>query len=222
MNIRKIFEFTAIIFISITIISLSKASRPSISEKYSSVLRLSSFTTVVAALHYFLMALSAVFQRDTLAIIMYRYADWVITTPVLLVELLALLGIQGTWQYTGTLILANIIMLVFGLYGEVYTGWSVRLWSGILGFIPLAYIAYKIYEKLQEQDHDRNSEHFGRIGWKSILAIVFGIVWALYGVVYFMGSNLTRSIAYTILDLISKGAFAAFIYAFGSDLIENI
>lgn len=41
------------------------------------------------------MALSAVFQKDTLAIIIYRYAYRVITTPVLLIELLMLLGIDG-------------------------------------------------------------------------------------------------------------------------------
>lgn len=216
MNIRKIFEFTAIVFIAITVISLSKASRKDVSSKYSSTLRLSSFTTIVACLHYFLMALSAVFQKDTLAIIMYRYADWIITTPVLLIELLILLGIDGNIWYSTELILANIVMLLFGLYGEIFTDFSVKLWSGMLGFLPLIYIIWRVYKSITESQQDDDMKARLRYG----VAIGFGVIWLLYGVVYFLESQITRSVLYTVLDLLSKGVFAGFIYGFGNILID--
>lgn len=221
MNIRKIFEFTAIVFIAITIISLSKASRTDVTPKYSSALRLSSFTTIVACLHYFLMALSAVFQKDTLAIIMYRYADWVITTPVLLIELLMLLGIDGNTWYTTELVLANIVMLAFGFYGELFPTFITKLWSGILGFIPFVYIVWRIYNTMKQQTlTNQEQQQQSKTNIRYYLAIIFACIWAFYGFVYFFDSQIVRSIAYTILDLISKGVFAGFVYGFGSSFIQ--
>ena len=216
MNIRKIFEFTAIIFIAITVISLSKASRKDVSTKYSSTLRLSSFTTIIAGLHYFLMALSAVFQKDALAIIMYRYADWIITTPVLLIELLVLLGIDGNIWFSTELIIANIIMLLFGFYGEIFTDFSIKVWSGILGFLPLMYIIWRVYKSITESQQNDDTKTRLRYG----VAIGFALLWVLYGVVYFLDSQLTRSVLYTVLDLLSKGVFAGFVYGFGNMLIN--
>jgi bacteriorhodopsin len=222
MTIRKLFEFTAIVFISVTVISLSKASRPDVSDTYASTLRLSSFTTIVACLHYFLMALSSVFQKDTLAIIMYRYADWVITTPILLIELLVLLGISGDPWYITQLVFANLVMLVFGFYGEIFTDVSSKIWGGILGFVPLLYIVWRVYSKFIDQHGDTNQSQIEKTelySWRSILGIGFAIIWGLYGIVYFFDSNYTRSILYTILDLISKGVFAAIVYGGGKFLI---
>lgn len=216
MNIRKIFEFTVIVFIAITVISLSKASRTDTSPKYSSVLRLSSFTTIVACLHYFLMALSSVFHQDILTIIMYRYADWIITTPVLLVELVLLLGIDENLWYFTELVIANIIMLIFGLYGEVYNGFTVKTWSGLLGFLPLLYIIWRVYSSIVHKQDINDKKMKLRYG----VAIGFGILWILYGVVYFLDSQINRSILYTILDLLSKGVFAGFVYGFGNILVN--
>ena len=162
------------------------------------------------------MALSAVFQKDTLAIIMYRYADWIITTPVLLIELLILLGIDGNIWYSTELILANIVMLLFGLYGEIFTDFSVKLWSGMLGFLPLIYIIWRVYKSITESQQDDDMKARLRYG----VAIGFGVIWLLYGVVYFLESQITRSVLYTVLDLLSKGVFAGFIYGFGNILID--
>lgn len=214
MDLRKIFEFTTIIFKSVSVISLFKSVRSDISAKYSSALRLSSFTTIVAALHYFLMAISTVFQKEALTIIMYRYADWVITTPVLLIELLMLLGVSEDVWFVSKIVLANILMLLFGLYGEIFTGFTTRLISGILGFVPLLWIIWSIYDKMKERPEDT------RETWRRTLGVIFAGVWLMYGVVFFSGSNWLRSLIYTVLDLISKGAFGAFIYGAGSYFID--
>jgi bacteriorhodopsin len=217
MNLRKIFEFTSIVFIAITIISFAKSSRNEVSPKYASLLRLSGFTTFVACLHYFLMAISSVFQKDVLSVILYRYADWIITTPVLLFELILLLNLETDGWLLLQLLVANVVMLLFGLYGEIfYTDAFTKITSGLLGFLPFAWIVWKIYSaRKNEQTPSSKSS------WSNTIAIAFLVIWTLYGVVYFFDSNFTRSILYTILDLISKGAFAAVIYGAGNLLIQD-
>lgn len=216
MDIRKIFEFTSIVFIAITVISFLKSTRDDVSPKYASLLRLSGFTTFVASLHYFLMAISAIFHKDVLSIILYRYADWVITTPVLLLELFVLLKIdQSRWH----ILLANLVMLLFGLYGEIfYTDSFVKLTSGLLGFIPFIWIVWKMYSLLSTPVSLKDTQSRGW-NWSILIAIAFFFIWTLYGVVYFIDSNFIRSILYTFLDLLSKGAFAAIIYGMGDSLI---
>ena len=146
-------------------------------------------------------------------ITLFRYYDWVITTPTMLftysLYLLitakieenkdhTLLGIIDHEKYTLiTIILLNWLMLFFGYMGELGK-LSVKL-STFLGFIPFIIMFYIIYE---------NYAKYTPIGITTF--IYFVSVWGLYGIAALMNYEI-KNIMYNILDLFAKNFFALFL-----------
>jgi bacteriorhodopsin len=146
-------------------------------------------------------------------ITLFRYYDWVITTPTMLftysMYLLitakieknkdhTLLGVIDHEKYTLiTIILLNWLMLFFGYMGELGK-LSVKL-STFLGFIPFITMFYIIYE---------NYAKYTPIGLSTF--IYFVSVWGLYGIAALMNYEI-KNIMYNILDLFAKNFFALFL-----------
>ncbi len=62
----------------------------------------------------------------------YRYADWLLTVPLLLLELILVLGLSAarTWNLGIKLVVASVLMLGLGYVGEVNTEPGPRtLWG---------------------------------------------------------------------------------------------
>jgi bacteriorhodopsin len=87
----------------------------------------------------------------------YRYLDWIITTPTMLITLMAFLDkdknkdnnlynyIQKNKYFIIKIIVLNLIMLLFGLAGELkYLDYNSAI---ILGFIPFIYYFKLIHDK---------------------------------------------------------------------------
>lgn len=73
----------------------------------------------------------------------------------------------------------NVAFLDFVV--KIFTGFTTKLLGGILGFLPLVYIIWRVYEsmiKKEEIDKTRSSLRYG-------VAIEFGILWVLYGIVWY-------------------------------------
>jgi bacteriorhodopsin len=145
-------------------------------------------------------------------ITLYRYADWFITTPVMLITLMAYLSINpektvslkdflktnksNIWKVVGL----NGLMLLFGFLSELFPVHQVALVG--LGFIPFVMYFYLIYkEYLQKEKPDVHS-FFTR---KSIFWY-FVVTWSLYGV-FALFPYVLKNSALNILDLFSKNAF---------------
>ena len=140
----------------------------------------------------------------------HRYYDWIITTPVLLLTLMAYLS---SGQYSGILefmkthssditkvLVANMLMLVFGLLGELSV--LPYIIAIILGFIPFLYYYYIIYRKyIYNQNTTKD---------KKALYWFFFIIWILYGVAAFF-PYILKNTAYNILDLFAKNLFGVFL-----------
>lgn len=145
-------------------------------------------------------------------ITMYRYADWFITTPVMLLTLMAFLSIKkdtpsSLTQFIGEnkdniliVVLLNALMLGCGLAGEFMPKYNTLLVG--LGFIPFAIYFYKIYndyyKRAEEEVHPIITRD--RIFW------YFLITWSLYGVFALMPYKL-KNTGFNILDLFSKNGF---------------
>ena len=139
-----------------------------------------------------------------------RYYDWIFTTPVMLITLMAFLDKD---KYTGIIdyikknksdiikvIGANIFMLMFGLMGELdYIEYKNAI---ILGFVPFIYYYNLIYQKYIK-DKDPTIER------KSLFWFFF-IIWSLYGVAAFMPYEI-KNISYNILDLFAKNLTGLFL-----------
>ena len=146
-------------------------------------------------------------------ITIYRYYDWVITTPTMLftysMYLLIVQKIEENKKHTLfdvvdsekytllIIILLNWLMLFFGYIGELGK-MSVQL-STFLGFIPFIIMFYIIYE-----NYAKHTE----LGVNTF--IYFVSVWGLYGVAALMKYEV-KNIMYNILDLLAKNFFALFL-----------
>lgn len=85
----------------------------------------------------------------------YRYLDWIITTPTMLITLMAFLDkdknsnlynyIQKNKYFIIKIIILNLIMLLFGLAVELkYLDYDSAI---ILGFLPFIYYFKLIHDK---------------------------------------------------------------------------
>jgi bacteriorhodopsin len=139
----------------------------------------------------------------------YRYLDWMVTTPTMLLTLMAFLDenkknnlyeyIDDNKPFITKVVVLNLIMLIFGLMGELnYINYNTGI---IIGFIPFIYYFKLIYEKYI---NNQISSDKLKLYW------FFFIIWALYGVVAFLPYE-QKNTAYNILDLLSKNLFGIFL-----------
>ena len=137
-------------------------------------------------------------------IINYRYMDWSLTTPILLLTLLLFIQylnnkLVNFWYYLIVFIL-NYIMLFFGYLGETK---KLNKFVGLFfGFIAYILLIFFIYIKFI---------YYNKSYMINILFIVFIIIWASYGVIYLLDDE-TKNHWYNHQDIISKGIFSTFIW----------
>lgn len=139
----------------------------------------------------------------------YRYLDWLITTPVMLVTLTAYLDnesndnlsdyITNNKEFVTKIIILNLIMLLLGLMGELNKiNYNTAI---ILGFVPFIYYFKLIYDKYMIRQLSSDKV---KLFW------FFAIVWTLYGIVALLPYE-PKNTAYNILDLVSKNLFSVFL-----------
>jgi len=150
----------------------------------------------------------------------YRYLDWIITTPTMLITLISYLSnknnsslkeyISKNKIFIIKIIILNTIMLLFGLAGELnYMDYNTAI---IFGFIPFIYYFKIIYEKYLIDNKENNKI---KIYW------FFFIIWSIYGIVAFLPYE-EKNISYNILDLFSKNLFSVFLVIIILNLKKNI
>lgn len=125
-----------------------------------------------------------------------RYVDWSITTPLMLVVLCSVLGLNTNVKVKGLTILSivalNYLMLYTGYLGEV--GQMGRLASMIVGFIPFVILFSIVFTVFVLPKY---------VYANYVLFSVFVTIWALYGVVYMLSEEY-KNIAMNVLDCIAK------------------
>ena len=139
----------------------------------------------------------------------YRYFDWLITTPIMLITLSAYLDdknyknlkeyIYENKEYVIKIVGLNMLMLILGLIGELNPNYYNTFIT--LGFIPFIIYFRMIYTKYITKNISKD-----KIG----LFLFFTIVWTLYGIVAFLPYEL-KNTSYNILDLFAKNLFGLFL-----------
>lgn len=140
----------------------------------------------------------------------YRYLDWLVTTPVMLVTLMAFLEkdtptslrsfIDSNKGFVCSVVALNMAMLVLGLLGEL--GVVEYRTAVLLGFLPFIYYFLMIHQRYMEGP-DVTKE-------KKALYWFFFVVWSLYGVAALLPYN-SKNVSYNVLDLFSKNLFGVFL-----------
>ena len=152
-----------------------------------------------------------------------RYADWAITTPTMLVTLIAYIIYLNTDKGNGNDSLSliqilrenavpiaqilglNWLMLLFGYLGEV--GVFSLLTGVAIGFVPFIAYFYIMYERFVANDAIHTN---GTSGTSLKIYAYFLVFWSLYGIVAVLPYALKNTI-YNVLDLFSKNFFGIFL-----------
>jgi len=152
----------------------------------------------------------------------YRYMDWLLTVPLLLIEILLVMKLDER-DYNDkakTLGVGSALMIVSGYYGElVITGDLTPRW--MCWFISMMFFLYIVYELLVGLSDATNSEADPTIRGKIQTAQVMTVIsWCTYPVVYLfpmLGINAAHAvmgiqIGYCASDIISKCGVGLTIY----------
>merc|ERR1712019_80129 len=116
----------------------------------------------------------------------YRYMDWLLTVPLLLIEILLVMKLSPE-EYSSkawTLGFGSALMIVSGYYGElVVTGDLTPRW--LCWFVSMCFFLYIVYELLVGLAAATNSESDPVIKSKIQTAQVMTVIsWCTYPVVY--------------------------------------
>jgi len=152
----------------------------------------------------------------------YRYMDWLLTVPLLLIEILLVMKLpedvysQKAWS----LGFGSALMIISGYYGElVVSGDLTPRW--MCWFLSMIFFLYIVYELLVGLSAATNSEADPVVKGKIQNAQVMTVIsWCTYPVVYLfpmLGINAAHAvvgiqIGYCASDIISKCGVGILIY----------
>lgn len=208
---------------------------PAISVKYQTALIISGLVTFIAAYHYFRIfnswveayhytldvkdpQLTGVPFNDA-----YRYMDWLLTVPMLLMEIVLVMKFSGdeASKKCLTLGLSSALMIMVGYPGELIVkgscGWRWVYW--ILALIPFCYIVYELLVGLASATNAETNDRVKALIIRGKLVTV--VSWLTYPVVYIFpmvgfsgaGAVVAIQVGYCCSDVISKCGVGLIIYS---------
>ena len=149
----------------------------------------------------------------------YRYVDWFLTVPLLLVETIAVLALTraAAKPLLTKLVLASAFMIALGYPGEVSTDTGTRLIWGTLSTIPFLYILYVLFVEINKSLERQPAEV--RSTLRKLTIMLVGL-WGVYPIAYLMPvlgfdgpqAFVLRQAGYSIADILAKAAFGLVIF----------
>jgi len=200
--------------------------RSQVSPAYKTALTLSGLVCLITTYHYlriFESFNSAYVVKDGLVIQTgmqfnnaYRYVDWLLTVPLLLLEFVLVLRLPHTETYKKGLglTLAAALMVLLGYPGETLAiGFAKVIWW-ILAMIPFSYILYEMIKgvgvSIKTQPLVVQS-----LFKKTRLLIILS--WSFYPLVYILplfglSAFVSIQVGFTFVDIVAKSVFGILIY----------
>jgi len=202
--------------------------RSTVAPAYQMAITISGLVTAIAAYHYFQIMLSwdgaaTVTTGEVVATgegfnRAYRYVDWLLTVPLLLVELILVMKLSNSETVSRSVKLggAAALMIILGYPGEVSDEVGTRAIFWILSMIPFLYIVRELVVGLKESISQQPEEVKGLINAAAILVVAS---WAFYPIVYLLplvgvtggAAIVAVEIGYTIADIVAKAVFGILI-----------
>ena len=149
----------------------------------------------------------------------YRYVDWLLTVPLLLVELVAVLALAKAVKSSllKRLIPASALMIVLGYPGEISMDIGTRVLFGGLSTIPFLYILYVLFVELTKSLDRQIPEVRSYI---NRLRLLLFATWGVYPLAYLIptlgigGADawVGKQIGYSVADILAKALYGLFIY----------
>ena len=171
--------------------------------------------TLVAAIHYDYMRDFWVAEQATP--IVYRYIDWLITVPLLMIEFYIILKAVGASVSAGSfwrLLVGTLVMLIGGYLGEAQI--VSALLGFIVGMIGWAVIIWEIFRG--EASKAAESKEGIKSAFNALRIIVL-VGWVIYPLGYVFGYMLgsvddgSLNIIYNLADFVNKILFGLIIWS---------
>lgn len=152
----------------------------------------------------------------------YRYVDWLLTVPLLLVETVAVMALGKIAQRSLLikLVPASALMIGLGYPGEIATGTGTRALWGALSTIPFIYLLYVLFVELSrslvrqppEVQHTIKMLRLALLGLWGVYPIAY--LFPIFGGDFFGGADgfVLRQAGYSLADIFAKAAYGLAIY----------
>ena len=204
--------------------------RQQLSPKYRPAMIMSSLVVGIAGYHYW-----RIFNSWEAAYVLseagtyvasgepfndaYRYVDWLLTVPLLVAELVAVLvlpkGQRSSLMWR--LIVASALMIGLGYPGEISADATTRVAWAVASTVPFCYILYVLWVELTKASQSNNAEVKELLRNTKLLLLA---TWGFYPIAYAMpllgveGATavVALQVGYSIADIAAKCGYGVLIY----------
>jgi len=211
---------------------------PNVQKSYRTALIITGIVTAIATYHYFRIfnswegafkvglkggdyqvELSGEPFNDA-----YRYVDWLLTVPLLLIELILVMKLPPAQTVTmsWTLGTASAAMVALGYPGEVQNHLSARWFWWSCAMVPFFFVVGTLVVGLGAATNDQPASARGLVASARYLTVVS---WCTYPFVYIIKSvgmagpiaTTYEQIGYSCADFIAKAVFGVLIWSIASE-----
>jgi bacteriorhodopsin len=214
---------------------------PNVAKGYRTALTITGIVTLIATYHYF-----RIFNSWTEAFEVksnhhgsgyhvsltgapfndaYRYVDWLLTVPLLLIELILVMKLPAdqTSKLSWNLGTASAVMVALGYPGEIQDDLGVRWFWWFLSMIPFCYVVFTLAVGLAEATQKQASESAASLVSSARYLTV--IAWCTYPFVYIIKNvglagpvaTTYEQVGYSIADVVAKAVFGVLIWAIAAE-----
>ena len=220
--VYNVFSLGLVAMLATTVYTL--VSQPRVLAKYRTALVMSSMVTFIAGYHYLRIFDSFKHASEGGKVLLdgsqdafneaYRYVDWLLTVPLLLVEVIAVLALakEVSRSLIMRLVPASAAMIALGYPGEISSDQNTQVLYGVLSTLPFIYILYVLFVELGKSLERQPAGVAETIGRLRLLLIA---TWGVYPIAYIFNivgdatasSFVTVQVGYTIADILAKCVF---------------
>lgn len=203
--------------------------RSQVAPAYRAAITLTGLVTLVACYHYFriLGSWDAAYtvvngQINATGVAFndgYRYVDWLLTVPLLLVELILVMRLPRAETVTKGVRLGVLaaLMIILGYPGEISNNGTTRWVWWALAMIPFVIIVYDLFVGLRKSIDSQPESVRGLVSaarWVTVISWCFYPVVFIFPMIGFSGGAATTAVqvGYTISDIVAKAMFGVLIY----------
>ena len=198
--------------------------RGTVSNKWKTSLTVAGLVTGIAFWHYLYMRGMWVSSLEETGVgsspTVYRYIDWLLTVPLLIIEFYLILKAVTTVRAAifYKLLIGSIVMLLAGYLGEA--GLVGALPAFVVGMAAWFYIIYEIFAGETAKANSASGNEAAQTAYAAMKWIVT-IGWIIYPAGYFLGyltdgsvvDTASLNLIYNLADFVNKILFGLVIFA---------
>jgi bacteriorhodopsin len=204
-------------------------SQPRLAPKYRISMMVSALVVGIAGYHYYRIMgswVEAYVAQGTFYTFSghpfndaYRYVDWLLTVPLLLIELVLVMNLarERSGPMLTRLAIAAALMIATGYPGEVSGDIGTRALWGAISTVPFVYILFVLFKELGDAMGSQPPRV--QLLFRNMRLLLLA-TWGFYPIAYMApfigfsgaGAEVAVQVGYTICDVLAKAGYGVLIY----------